>query len=723
MVAVLKRAKAWLSLYIPLCDLSHLRLPTVDTDLKIAIMVWKHNNVGTTALSFYNNHLDKRAMFSSFAVDRSSTSRDNPWVVGEKGKGFILAMHMPLPADMKSGVSFRVGHQIGTTKWKKARYDGDDDPLRVVLDDLTPRIVDQYLDKARYGELGRALPDIALISRLLLSFSGRYKMRKAAESALRGVYKRRVTQQLDSKAAHEVLNNDGCSLVFDDEVAVTICGIDGSLSPEHLFSAIYSIILPPRAWLKSSTTKFYHRDQYVPYGLHLNRLSINNHGDLDITADRVAILRNGRVMRYQFAISDTVNEAFINHPELAVELAIDILTDSHSEGLVQLVSPTDKDHGDAYKLAFDTALRQLHPHIAKNAPIHPWRPGGSWNLPVRMSPLTSTRAESFGAPPLPNFRGLDRLRVALSVLAPDVLQENVTIRDYDKSSPAVVWDKNSAAFAFALPPKCEEHSQSPCLCWVGPVLHAAAQDYNGATLGTKKLFRAYLLCMKGDASMRDDDAGSAGDEDGMDVDSLIGNVNASSQKSSDDDDDGNDVDYVESGADDSIMSQWLHLLDIHAKALGLPPHLSPFEDFLESHLTQQSASPTPAPAPVPTPQATWRQCIPAPVGTGDPVASVMAVLRHNQDLQDALDDADTIINARQSEINLCNTAREALRRSSNRADELSRLCGVKEAKIAALKGELANARGQVEQIQEILGCRPSSGEASSGSPSKRARLN
>jgi hypothetical protein len=155
-----------------------LRLPTVDTDLKIAIMVWKHNNVGTTALSFYNNHLDKRAMFSSFAVDGSSTSRDNPWAVGEKGKGFILAMQYfaehveafrlkitdpehPLPADMKSGVSFRVGHQIGTTKWKKARYDGDDDPLRVVLDDLTPRTVDQYLDKqgmANLDALSQILP-------------------------------------------------------------------------------------------------------------------------------------------------------------------------------------------------------------------------------------------------------------------------------------------------------------------------------------------------------------------------------------------------------------------------------------------------------------------------------------------------------------------------------------------------------------------------------------
>ncbi|KAJ7268410.1 hypothetical protein C8J57DRAFT_1509595 [Mycena rebaudengoi] len=248
--------------------------------------------------------------------------------------------------------------------------------------------------------------------------------------------------------------------------------------------------------------------------------------------------------------------------------------------------------------------------------------------------------------------------------------------------------------------------------------------------------------------------------------SLSPTPNAGLQESSDDekdddDDDGNDVDYIESGADDSDNepmapsfgnTREVNLLFIPSPTLsrhampapstkGAPsllPQPPPFEDFLESHLTQKSASPTPAPtpapAPVPAPQATWRQRIPAPVGTGDPVASVLALLRHNQDLQNALDDAETFINTHQSEINLCNTAREALETQLEvckidcvthlcRADELSRLCGVKEAKIRALEGELANARRQVEQIQEILGCRPSSGEASSGSPSKRARLN
>ncbi|KAJ6605587.1 hypothetical protein DFH09DRAFT_1067843 [Mycena vulgaris] len=38
-----------------------------------------------------NNHLDDAASFDSFAVDGYSTSTNNKWAVGEKGKGFILA--------------------------------------------------------------------------------------------------------------------------------------------------------------------------------------------------------------------------------------------------------------------------------------------------------------------------------------------------------------------------------------------------------------------------------------------------------------------------------------------------------------------------------------------------------------------------------------------------------------------------------------------------------
>jgi hypothetical protein len=189
---VLKRAKAWLPSYILSATIPQSRLPMSNTDLKIAIVVWKHNTVDTIALSFYNNHLDKRATFSSFTVDGSSTSRDNYFAVGEKGKGFILATQYlvehveafrlklthadrPLPADVKSAVSFRVGQQIGTTKWKKARYEDEDDLLQVVLDDLTPRTVDQYLEKQ--GMATRPLLS-QILNILVLFVSGRCKVCK-----------------------------------------------------------------------------------------------------------------------------------------------------------------------------------------------------------------------------------------------------------------------------------------------------------------------------------------------------------------------------------------------------------------------------------------------------------------------------------------------------------------------------------------------------------------
>lgn len=91
--AVLKRAKAWTPWYILSATIPQSQLPSIftTTDLRIALVVWRHTTAEITALSVYNNHLDANARFSSFTVDGASTSRDNPWAVGEKGKGFILA--------------------------------------------------------------------------------------------------------------------------------------------------------------------------------------------------------------------------------------------------------------------------------------------------------------------------------------------------------------------------------------------------------------------------------------------------------------------------------------------------------------------------------------------------------------------------------------------------------------------------------------------------------
>ncbi|KAJ7277408.1 hypothetical protein C8J57DRAFT_1223156 [Mycena rebaudengoi] len=334
--------------------------------------------------------------------------------------------------------------------------------------------------------------------------------------------------------------------------------------------------------------------------------------------------------------------------------------------------------------------------------------------------------------------------VALSVVAPDVPKENVTIRDYDKSSPTVVWDEATAVFAFALPPKCEEHSESPCLCWVGPFLHDAAKDFDGATLGTKKLFRAYLLCMKGDASMKDD---VEGDENGMDVDHLDrftendDGDEVSSQEPSEDEeeeDDDDDMDYVQSGAGDSdnepIMAEAgkpFSLLQSVERQLTPATPPPPSDDVLETFNTpRQSASPTPAPQP-PAPQAAWSQRLPGPlVDADDALASISAIVTHYKDLQAALDDAAENMNTLREEITLGKTEFKSLETQlevlkidcathERRVDELNGICGDREAKIVALEMELADARKHVEKIRESLAWLPTG--PSQSPPSERAR--
>lgn len=67
-----------------------------DHDLRAVIVLWGFRNGPTgcdeaTALTVYNNYLDVHAKFSHFVHDGSSTSKDSPWAVGLKGKGFILS--------------------------------------------------------------------------------------------------------------------------------------------------------------------------------------------------------------------------------------------------------------------------------------------------------------------------------------------------------------------------------------------------------------------------------------------------------------------------------------------------------------------------------------------------------------------------------------------------------------------------------------------------------
>ena len=156
-------------IYILAGTVLHADLKVTDytTDLKICTVMWKNSSTGMTGLSFFNNHMDRRANFSTFVMDGATTSRQNHWAVGEKGKGFNLATQylyeqveknlqevdavafgrssFTKPPKMKPKISFRIGNKIGELAWIKGRFEDEEDLLRVTMDDLSPVTVDELM--------------------------------------------------------------------------------------------------------------------------------------------------------------------------------------------------------------------------------------------------------------------------------------------------------------------------------------------------------------------------------------------------------------------------------------------------------------------------------------------------------------------------------------------------------------------------------------------------
>ncbi|KAJ7236535.1 hypothetical protein C8J57DRAFT_1530087 [Mycena rebaudengoi] len=343
------------------------------TDLKIAVVWWiTGDHIG--ALSFCNNHLDVSATFSSFVIDGSSTSRDNPNAVGGKGKGFILATQYLfeiiekyhaqsrlISGATKAGISFHVGEQIGELKWRKSVRDGD--MLRVILDDLKPRTPTEYLklkfqqaiDAREADEQDQKYPENEESKKIL----------DAAPCALNAIQKRRV--------AYGFIDADGTSRF---------------VTTTTLFSVTCGIISPSRSWRipgqpiefflpASGPARFYHRDQYIPFWVHLDCLSINYHGDLPISSECVVVLNDALLQKYQTILSTSADIAIQTFPDLAIEIALDVLSSSHSEGLAFFLKPLSRNHAKVYRAAFDAAFHQKY-----NIPARGFNLDNAINSPI-----------------------------------------------------------------------------------------------------------------------------------------------------------------------------------------------------------------------------------------------------------------------------------------------------------------------------------------------------
>lgn len=376
-------------------------------------------------------------------------------------------------------------------------------------------------------------------------------MAKAARS-LELVYERRFKQQLAIKkpgVAQASLPSHEQSLVSEDEVCITILELDEHFEPEFLFSAIFGIIEPPQTWSIPGTKfqfstpfdnnpVFYHRAQFVPSGMPLNRLSVNYEGKLDITSDRMAILRNGSDwLNYRKELGKAADIAFRTMPDLAIELARDILADG-DEGYSSIIfelKPADKQGADAYRTAFIAAWRSLNPHLSADKTIYPCSDLAqdiSLIEELGMAPLiiksSKTRhllktagayddAKSYAdslliaaprAAGLPT--GFPRLQQAISSLLPSVHPSSVVMRDYRFSYPKVKWDSASNSFALGIPDNCNEHPEGDCLCWLGPYLSSAMKSWSLAKpeeidseLSQSAIWRVYLKSMEGVVDMKE----------------------------------------------------------------------------------------------------------------------------------------------------------------------------------------------------------------------------
>ncbi|KAF7364399.1 hypothetical protein MSAN_01100600 [Mycena sanguinolenta] len=507
--------------YLPLYILSARVAIQGKTNFMAAIVVWSTDS-SRNALSFFNNHLDDHASFESFVVDGKSTKKHDQWTVGKKGRGFILATqylaeHIPDAGKQSGpsvsfGISFRIGEQVGELKWKTSPTVGSEPLLRVILDDLTTRTLQEYLAHRYLIDVGNAVdggqPDS--YDRTLETSV----MREEARLILKQVAKRRMLWGMDGP--------DAKSVVKSDEVCITIIGIAQRESdPEYLFSSIYGIIPPSFQWripnspveffLHGKTPRFYHRDQLVPHGLHLNKVSINYHGDLILSSDRAMVQTDPtHVSEYRDALRSAIHWAFQTLPYLAIELANDILTDDHSDGFAGILTPPDKDAAAQYRTAFETVWRrqittplELHPSTRTETNLSLFAQLGL--EPVMVSPRVLDFLYQSGAylpiavyagklllesPPVPDFGGLGRIRSALRTLLPTLASENISVRQYSHRYPSVVLDEQHKLVAFAQPQPCEDHSSKECLCPIGPGLQDMVKEHTGTAISIGRIWRA-----------------------------------------------------------------------------------------------------------------------------------------------------------------------------------------------------------------------------------------
>lgn len=375
---------------------------------------------------------------------------------------------------------------------------------------------------------------------------------------LNGIYKRRFAQRLSDRPRTSTQSQIDTTeppqeicRVRPDEVSITVLGIPGPLSPAEAFSSVYGVIPPEHAWrvlpqvdtpiyfFKSEGSKalFYHRDHLVRTGLTLNKLSINYRGNLDLSADRTSVDTSTHAFaQYKVNLSKAAHLAFEFLPDLAVEIALDILTDGGASGstLSRVLQPLDTRSKETYRAAFVAAWRILEPSLLATKILYPYpissaardlplieelgmigrpvsdhimskilHPSGAYSRIHHHVEKSLLRAPSHHG----DIVGLARLQRAVTSLLPpgSIDPEIVSVVNHKYSTPKIAWNPKTKKFVMRVPERCVEHTPADCCsCWVGPYLFSAMDSLRDKSPPKSKgpsrsaICRAFMHCMDGE---------------------------------------------------------------------------------------------------------------------------------------------------------------------------------------------------------------------------------
>lgn len=288
------------------------------------------------------------------------------------------------------------------------------------------------------------------------------------------------------------------SLVRDDDVCIHVIGLPGSLTPEDTFSAIFGIFEERKVWKVQGTLfeifegkdRFYHRDQLVPINTPVQGLSVNYHGELLLTSDRMEIISHGEEFAtYRARLAEAVDKAISTIPELAVLILKSMLRSNQNRNAI---TPQSQRYAAEYKLAFEAACgqqpqavypfarRAMEEDLIREFEFAPW-PLHDWQMQIledagayiSIKKYAQNRLEEAVEVPEKDLPGLIILNRCVRQLLPE-LKHDVSVRQYHYSTPRAL--HRHGRILLAQPRPCNKCTECTCSCWVGPALVRVMQE-------------------------------------------------------------------------------------------------------------------------------------------------------------------------------------------------------------------------------------------------------